>query len=533
MRAYLCAFAALVLSAPSTAAWYRASSEHFIIYSDQSPERIQQFAENLEKFDGAVRSVRGMADLPVSQGNRLTVFRLDSPEAVQRLIKDESATVYGFYTGRASGSLAFVGPGEASNERPVFAPGSHIVRTRPNTNLGESTILLHEYAHHLMMQDLRVPYPQWLVEGFAEFMSTAQFDSDGSVRLGLPAMHRYDGLMGGDSLALPTILSGDYDRITGEQMESVYGRGWLLTHYLTFDPSRKGQLAAYLTALANGASSLDAAKQAFGDLGKLHRDLEAYLHRSTMQFVKVPASAVAFTPVKVEPLSAGGAAVMPLLIEVKNGVAGSEAEALAARVRAVEARYPGDQLVETTLAEAELQAEHPDAAEAAAGRALAASPRNTDALLLEGQAIEARAEKQQGPERAALFSRARKIFISANAIDKEDPEPLMRFYRAYVSEGVAPTANAVAALHYASDLAPQDLGLRMESALAFVRGGDAAKARQVLAPVAYNPHGGKLGKAAKEVMVKIAAGDTSGALGAGEAALQKLDDADGGAELRD
>ena len=103
----------------------------------------------------------------------------------------------------------------------------------------------------------------------------------------------------------------------------------------------------------------------------------------------------------------------------------------------------------------------------------------------------------------------------------------MRFYRAYVSEGVAPTANAVAALHYASDLAPQDLGLRMESALAFVRGGDAAKARAVLAPVAYNPHGGKLGKAAKDVMVKIAAGDTRGALGAGETALQKLDDPGG------
>jgi Flp pilus assembly protein TadD len=103
----------------------------------------------------------------------------------------------------------------------------------------------------------------------------------------------------------------------------------------------------------------------------------------------------------------------------------------------------------------------------------------------------------------------------------------MRFYRAYVSEGVAPTANAVAALHYASDLAPQDLGLRMESALAFVRGGDAAKAPAVLAPVAYNPHGGKLGKAAKEVMTKIAAGDTQGALGAGEAALKRLDARDG------
>jgi tetratricopeptide (TPR) repeat protein len=523
MRAYLCAFAALAMSPPSTAAWYRASSEHFVIYSDQGPDRLKQFAANLEKFDGAVRSVRGMADLPLSQGNRLTVYRLDTSDAVQRLIGDDSGSVLGFYNGRASGSVAFVGPGEQSNEHPVFAPGSHIIHTAPNTSVGENIILLHEYAHHLMMQDLRVPYPQWLVEGFAEFMSTAQFESDGTVRLGLPAAHRYEGLVAGDRLPIEKMLSGDYDRITGEQFESIYGRGWLLTHYLTFEPSRQGQLAAYLMALAKGVPALDAAKQAFGDLGQLDRDLEAYLHRGTLHFVKVPASALAFAPIQVTELSAGGSAVMPLLIELKNGVPAHAAEALAAKVRGVEARYPGDELVETTLAEAELDAKHADAAEKAADRALAANARDTDAIVLKGKAIAARATSAQGPERAALFSQARKIFISANAIDKEDPEPLMEFYKAYAEEGVAPTANATAALHYASDLAPQDLGLRMDSALAYVREGDAAQARRALVPIAYNPHGRKLAKAAKQMMGEIDAGDMKAAQTSGEAAEQQLE----------
>jgi tetratricopeptide (TPR) repeat protein len=523
MRAYLCAFAALVLSAPSTAAWYRASSEHFVIYSDQSPERLKQFAENLEKFDGAVRSVRGMDDLPLSEGNRLTVYRLDTSDEVQRLIGDDSGSVLGFYDGRVSGSVAFVGPGEQSNEHPVFAAGSHIVRTAPNTSVGENIILLHEYAHHLMMQDLRVPYPQWLVEGFAEFMSTAQFEADESVRLGLPAIHRYEGLVGGDRLPIATMLSGDYDRINGEQFESIYGRGWLLTHYLTFEPSRQGQLAAYLMALANGVPALDAAKQAFGDIGKLDRDLERYLHRGTLHFVKVPASAVSFAPVQVKELSAGGSEVMPLLIQSKNGVSANEAEALAAKVRAVEGRYPGDELVETALAEAELDAKHPDAAEKAAERALAANARDTDAMVLKGKAVAARAASVQGPDRAAMFSQARKIFISANSFDREDPEPLMEFYKAYAEEGVAPTANAIAALHYASDLAPQDLGLRMDSALAYVRDGDAAKARRELVPIAYNPHGRKFAKAAKEMMAKIDAGDMKAALASGEVAEQQLE----------
>ena len=45
-------------------------------------------------------------------------------------------------------------------------------------------------------------------------------------------------------------------------------------------------------------------------------------------------------------------------------------EALVQKVRGIEKRYPGDELVETTLAEAELDADHPDGADAAADRAI-------------------------------------------------------------------------------------------------------------------------------------------------------------------
>lgn len=523
MRAWFCALAALVWSAPSTAAWYRASSEHFIIYWDQSPERLRQFAENLEKFDGAVRAVRGMADLPLSQGNRLTIFRLDKAEDVQRLVGDSSGSVQGFYKGRAAGSLAFVGPGEASNERPVFDPGSHIVRTAPNTSFGESTILLHEYSHHLMMQDLRIPCPQWLVEGFAEFMSTAQFETDGSVRLGLPAAHRYEGLLNGVPMPLAKLMSDDYEKVTDEEEESIYGRGWLLTHYLTFEPARKGQLAAYLTALANGVPSLDAARQSFGDLKQLDRDLDAYLHRPTLRFVKIPATAAAFAPIRITQLSPGASAAVPLLIEIDNGVAADKAESLAGLVRDVEAHYRGDELVETALSEAELGAHHPETAESAADRAIAVNPRGTDAMILKGRAVADRATSAAAAQRKSLFDQARKIFIAANAIDKEDPEPLMEFYKTYVSEGLPPTANALAALHYASDLAPQDVGLRMDSALAYVNQGDSAKARQVLVPIAYDPHGRKLAQAARRMVAQIDAGDTKGALSAGADAIRELE----------
>src|SRR5439155_20476316 len=108
------------------------------------------------------------------------------------------------------------------------------------------------------------------------------------------------------------------------------------------------------------------------------------------------------------------------------------------------------------LAEAEIDSGHLDAAEAAADRALKANPRDAKALVFKGRATADRAAKLTGDQRHASFETARQLFIQANKIDTEDPEPLMEFYRTFVAEGVRPTSNAIAALHYASDLAPQD-----------------------------------------------------------------------------
>jgi len=97
----------------------------------------------------------------------------------------------------------------------------------------------------------------------------------------------------------------------------------------------------------------------------------------------------------------------------------------------------------------------------------------------------------------------------------------MDFYEAYVREGRKPTDNAIAALHYASDLAPQDLGLRMNSALAYLNDGKVKDARQALIPIAYDPHAGSIAKVAHGMMDHIDAGDAKGALAAVEAASTK------------
>ena len=236
------------------------------------------------------------------------------------------------------------------------------------------------------------------------------------------------------------------------------------------------------------------------------------MNHSTLKYFKIAGSAIHPGPVDVQPLSAGASEIVLLRGDMKHADPADQAETVAVQARAIEARYPGDPLVEATLAEAELNANHAKAAEAAADRAIKADPASAEPLILKGRALEIEARDADGDGRKALFEEARQLFISANKLDTEDPEPLYDFYWSFLREGVHPNDNAIAALHYASDLAPQDVGARMNSAIAYLEAGKLKDARTTLTVVAYSPHIGEAAQMAKRMMADIDAGDGKAAL---------------------
>lgn len=499
MRKLLHTCAAVILTAAAAhadAAWYKASSKHFIIYADDSPKALADFGTRLEGFDQAARILLRMDDPQVGDGNRLTIYVLPNAAEVRRLAGDKSGFLDGFYTGRVEGSLAYI--------------------PKHTGELGAESVLYHEYTHHLMMQQLDQPYPEWYVEGFAEFLSSPIFGKDGSIGLGTPQESRMWGLIEGKQLPIEQMLGGTYGDITqlpNDLRESIYGRGWVLVHYLTMDPKRQGQLSRYILAIGQGTPALTAAQNAFGDLKQLDKELNSYMAQRSLKYFKIAGAAIHPAPVDVQPLSPGASEVVLIRGEMKNGVPASEAEALAARVRAIETRYPGDALVEATLAEAELNAHHAAAAAAAADRAAKADPRSVEPLILEGRAIEESARDAADREqRRAEFDKARRIFVTANKLDTEDPEPLYEYYWSYLHQGIQPTDNARAGLHYASDLAPQDIGARMNSAIAYLEEGKPKDARAALVVVAFSPHAARAAEVAKRMMTDIDAGNAKAAL---------------------
>ncbi len=482
--------------APALAKWREASSTHFVIYSEESPDSLRKFAERLERYDSAMRYVRNLPDFDPGAANRLTIYSVSSVNAVRKLHGKGGSMIAGFYIPRASGSIAIV-------PRRGMGAGEH--------DMDEEGVLRHEYAHHFMFENYPVAFPSWYVEGFAEFHATSKFEADGAVGLGRPAVHRGYGLVSGNPLPLDKMMALGTERLRPDQTEAIYGRGWLLTHYLTFNTQRRPQLGQYLKALNSGKSGIEAATAAFGDLKVLQRELDKYLMQKRMSYMQIPAAKLKVGPIQLRELSAGEDAIMELKIRSRRGVGEKEAAALLPLMRKAAAPFPNDPAVQATLAEAEFDARYYKEAIAACDRALAANPKTIDALIYKGRSTQALA-MDAGAGKTKGIGEARKLFAAANRLDPDDPEPLILFYNSYLAAGMKPTANSVTGLHSAFMLAPQDRGLRMLVARQHLIDRKAKEARVALSPIAFDPHSGGMGEAAAAIIAKLDSGGTSAAL---------------------
>lgn len=478
---------------PSWARWSEAKSKHFVIYSEQSPSDLKNYAERLERFDAMVRRIRGMHDPTLTDGAKVTIYVLPSVAAVQNLHGgSRKDRVLGFYSPRASGSVAFV---------------TNRLDERRN-GLSSQHVFQHEYLHHLMLTDTKTPVAPWMIEGYAEFFGTSEISKDGTIKLGLPPQARGYGVLNDLGFNAEQLLANKIAR-SDEDRSSLYGKGWLLTHYLAFNDARRAQLPQYLDALAKGEPALAAARSAFGDLKVLDRELDRYARGTFRVAVVSPGP----TPiVSVRPLSDAEDAIMAVRIRVDRGTRPETAGAVAADARRIAAGHPNNPFVQATLAESEFDAKNYKAAAAAADRALAADPANVQAMIYKARSL---MEEGRSDPAKADWAGIRRLLGRANRADLENAEPLHLFYQTYLMAGEKPTANAIEGLYYAFALAPNDRRLRFTTVRQMLLDNKPAAAEPLLATILFDPH---LSEAVRPmltaVMDRIKARDATGALAA-------------------
>ncbi|HEV2866238.1 MAG TPA: hypothetical protein VGX37_06955 [Allosphingosinicella sp.] len=505
IRWALFAFLLLVQGTVADARWREASTHHFLIYSEGDEAELRQAAEEIERYDSALRNVTGVGDPDRGPSVRVTIFFVRDVHVLRGLFGGRDSGIWAFYLPHTRGTI--VAP--RRGPRPIHASNS--IQGRLPDEIQESFtargVMLHEYTHHFMFNNFNFGAPLWLSEGYPEFLSTAQFGEDGSITIGTPPWYRnFEIAQAGDIDARQILLRPAQNyRVAG-----IYGIGWLMSHYLTFDPARYPQLRAYMQALSNGREPQEAAS-AFGDLDQLTSDLRRYRRAREFPVSRIAPERISIGRIAIRELSEAENAIMDVRIRSKVGVNRRTAPSVARDARRAAAAYPNDPFVQVSLAEAELDARNYAEAEAAADRALAADPNNVDAHLYKARAIWGRAEALQD-RNPQTWREVRTILAAANRLDPDNPEPLKLFYQTYEPSGEAPTENAVNGLMAAHEGAPQDSELRLLATRERLLRNELDRARLLFAPIVNGAHGRENREKVAQVMELIHAGDARGAL---------------------
>jgi cytochrome c-type biogenesis protein CcmH/NrfG len=474
MRAILITAAALFLlvSGDALADWHEASSDHFVIYAEESEKDIRKYSDRLERYFSAMSAILPSRKIKPSPSNRVTIYVVRNERIVRQLYGSgrDARYIGGFYMPRAGGSLAIIPPIDAGGR---------------NASQSE-LVLMHEYAHHFMFENATYLVPRWYGEGFAEYFATAKFESDGTVGLGLPATHRGPELLRAREVSIERLLDSKlYAAWKSKIYDNFYARSWLLFHYLFTEKERLAQLVDYLNRLNSGEAELAAATAAFGDLKLLDKALDSYARNSKWQYIIVPADRLKVGTITVRRLSEAEAASMPIQIRSNRGVNPQTAAEVVLEAREVARKYPDEPAVQAALAEAEYDAGDDEAAIRAADKALASAPANMTALIQKGYALTRVATETKTDE---AWKAARRHFVSVNRIENDHPIPLIQYYLGFLQQGKEPTKAAIDGLEWALELAPYDASVRMMVASQQMQDKRFAEAIRTIRPLAYNPH---------------------------------------------
>ncbi|MXP09065.1 hypothetical protein [Pseudoblastomonas halimionae] len=500
MRFIASIFAALaaVISLPAAAQdWYYAESDHFRVYSEGGAEAARDMAVKLERLDQAMRLFTGVPldTGAISQVAKPTLFQFGETKDIGELAGQNG--VAGFFIPRAGNSVAFVPLKADTKKRRSRGIGTREGYEFYDYQIDPQKVLFHEYSHYFMFQHKPAAYPPWYIEGLAELFGTMRLTENGFA-VGDPPEHRMASLAYVD-VDLDEIFLKD-DRTARSIRYPYYAHGWLLSSYLTFAPERAGQLAKFLTSINQGMKTREAAEDAFGDLKQLERELNKYRNERARGMSAEFSDS--FDPqVELRALKADEVARMKPFIRSVAGVTPKTAKKVLGETQELEQRYPDSVAVMRTALEAEFDAGNYNEAGDIARKLL-----DTDQAL-DAHLYLAKIAMKYAEEDPNWLTTAREEFLNANNIEPHEPNALAGYYLTYRLSGEEPPEDALIALETAYSYAPFDQNIRILLAHLLLLENRDASAMNVLAPVIYQPHGGKYAEKIRDLIESTSEGN--------------------------
>lgn len=454
---------------PAHADWMRAESDRFIVYSEGSERDLRAYVEKLETFDRLLRLKMG---LPVDEAplRKLPIYLVDD-SGLRRIRPGIGDGIAGFY---------------AAREEDIFA-----VALRDG--MGDD-VLLHEYAHHFMLQNFAYGYPAWFVEGFAEYYMTADIRTD-RIRVGMYNENRGSWLRGATWISMRDLLfkrAGEVRR----RNATYYPVAWLLAHWFMGDPGRFEMLTRYLSAVGAGHDSVAAMQEATGmSLDQLRRELRGYMGRIPYYELQNPFPTAHVTITRLSP-AADDFLLMSLRL---TGVPTDRKEQTLGEVRRMAQRHPDAPEALVALGHAEIHIGDRNTGEAVLRRLLDAHPDNLAGLQFMATSLLERAE-EEGADVRALKREAMGYLARAHALDDADYRTFMLLAKFREGEAGYPNENDIVTRELALQLAPQLDLARLMMAEAYLAAGRQADAIRTIEPLANDPHGGEMATRAQALL---------------------------------
>ncbi|MEM9556730.1 MAG: hypothetical protein AAGC60_20895 [Acidobacteriota bacterium] len=284
--------------------WSRTETPRFTILSQPGGEVGRRLGADLERLHHAIVALTGNTSLASPLPTYFYIFSDEEllapyrqPGSAERDAAADSTTAMKVIGGTPN--AGYLVPHEHGNYAVVVG----------NDDFVPTRYVYKQYVHHLLHEDYR-DIPHWLLQGVAEYFSAFKTEGDFAL-LGLPSEDHLRWIQDRSAVLMPMaeLVGLDQRQITQKPMaiqRSYFKQSWALFHYLLYrQPESREQVSRFIQRLSAGVSSAEAFEEVYGlDLTAVGSELEAYLNKGTLTYLKVPVKElhqVALETVDLEP----------------------------------------------------------------------------------------------------------------------------------------------------------------------------------------------------------------------------------------
>jgi len=401
--------------------WFRAESQHFVVYADTRREAATELLNNLERLDFLLRSYTKPYRKANSSEQKLTLYYQDRVAGLSGIDAALPADAIGLYSSCAAGVQGF---------------GFHLGETPQNEGL---SYIFEAYTRHFIYRHTDIRSPAAFIDGFAQYFASVRF-TDAQMIVGKtpPNIAQYlDFLDEGrrysldytDVLAQKTANAKNYAGEAGVRLEFA-AKSWLLMHYMLGSEDNRGRLSKYLNSVYQGKDPVPSFEGAF-DLKASQLGTEMWRYRRTS--VKVlqvdvpylPAATVDFTA-----LPEAASDFVMLDAAVKSCPAKPAGQALLSKIANEAGKYPKNDFAQMTLSRARIAYGDPKDALPWLTQAIAKKPGNFDAMYLSGLANLTLAEQNTGAATQGYLQTAQHQLLNARELQPESADAAHAYFRA-------------------------------------------------------------------------------------------------------